>query len=63
MGTGQRPVKRYNRELRDMIIAGPASPSTIVSHELDLTEAPMGYDRFDKRVDGWTKVLLHPTAA
>ncbi len=63
MGTGQCPVKRYNRELRDMIIAGRASPSMIVSHELDLTEAPIGYDHFDKREDGWTKVLLHPTSA
>ncbi len=63
MGTGQCPVKRYNRELRDLIIAGRASPSMIVSHELELTEAPMGYDNFDKRVDGWTKVLLHPTSA
>jgi glutathione-independent formaldehyde dehydrogenase len=60
MGTGQCPVKRYNRELRDLIVAGPARPSFLVSHELDLADAPSGYDNFDKRVDGWTKVLLHP---
>jgi glutathione-independent formaldehyde dehydrogenase len=60
MGTGQAPVKRYNRELRDMIIAGRAKPGWIVSHELDLDEAPAGYDNFDQRKDGWTKVLLHP---
>jgi glutathione-independent formaldehyde dehydrogenase len=34
-----------------------------VSHELDLTEAPTAYEQFDKRVNGWTKVLLHPSAA
>ena len=62
MGTGQAPVKRYNRELRDMIIAGRAQPSKLVSHELGLEQAPEGYDRFDKREDGWTKVLLHPAA-
>jgi glutathione-independent formaldehyde dehydrogenase len=62
MGTGQCPVKRYNRELRDLIIAGKARPSFIVSHELTLDEAPAGYDHFDKREDGWTKVLLHPAA-
>jgi glutathione-independent formaldehyde dehydrogenase len=62
MGTGQCPVKRYNRELRDLIIAGKARPSFIVSHELPLDEAPAGYDHFDKREDGWTKVLLHPAA-
>jgi glutathione-independent formaldehyde dehydrogenase len=62
MGTGQCPVKRYNRELRDLIIAGKARPSFIVSHELPLDEAPAGYDHFDKREAGWTKVLLHPAA-
>ncbi|MDR5698567.1 glutathione-independent formaldehyde dehydrogenase [Agromyces aerolatus] len=63
IGTGQCPVKQYNRELRDLIIQGKANPSRIVSHEVSLDEAPNAYDQFDKRVDGWTKVLLHPAAA
>lgn len=62
IGTGQCPVKRYNERLRDLIIAGRATPSKIVSHELPLSEAPSAYDKFDKRVDGFTKVLLHPAA-
>jgi glutathione-independent formaldehyde dehydrogenase len=62
MGTGQCPVKRYNRLLRDLIVEGRAKPSFIVSHELSLAEAPDAYQKFDKRVDGWTKVLLHPSA-
>jgi glutathione-independent formaldehyde dehydrogenase len=61
MGTGQAPVKRYNRQLRDLIITGKARPGFIVSHELDLRDAADGYDHFDKREDGWTKVLLHPS--
>jgi glutathione-independent formaldehyde dehydrogenase len=60
MGTGQAPVKRYNRQLRELIIAGRATPGFIVSHELPLAEAPTGYENFDARRDGWTKVLLHP---
>ncbi|MFG6403046.1 glutathione-independent formaldehyde dehydrogenase [Microbacterium sp. P04] len=60
IGSGQCPVKRYNRELRDLIIRDRAKPSFIVSHELGLDEAVDAYDRFDKREDGWTKVLLHP---
>jgi glutathione-independent formaldehyde dehydrogenase len=60
MGTGQAPVKRYNRQLRDLIITGRAKPSWIVSHEVSLEEAPDAYDKFDRRVDGYTKVLLHP---
>lgn len=62
MGQGQCPVKRYNRQLRDLIIRGRATPSLIVSHELPLDQASEAYDKFDKRVDGWTKVLLHPAA-
>ncbi|HET9692688.1 MAG TPA: zinc-binding dehydrogenase [Acidimicrobiales bacterium] len=62
-GTGQAPVKRYNRYLRDLIIDGRAQPSLIVSHELPLEQAPDGYAHFDGRDDGWTKVLLHPNRA
>jgi glutathione-independent formaldehyde dehydrogenase len=63
IGTGQCPVKRYNVQLRDLITAGRATPSFIVSHELSLEEAPEAYKRFDRREDGWTKVLLHPGRA
>jgi glutathione-independent formaldehyde dehydrogenase len=63
MGTGQCPVKRYNEQLRDLIIAGRATPSQLVSHELPLTEAPGAYEKFDRREDGFTKVLLHPANA
>ena len=62
MGTGQANVKRYNRQLRDMIIAGRAEPSFVVSQRVPLTEAPDAYRRFDRREDGWTKVLLKPGA-
>ncbi|MEU6808108.1 glutathione-independent formaldehyde dehydrogenase [Streptomyces sp. NPDC046831] len=60
VGTGQCNVKRYNRQLRDMIIAGRAKPSFVVSHELPLDEAPQAYEKFDKRIEGYTKVILHP---
>ena len=60
MGTGQAPVKRYNRQLRDLIISGRARPSFIVSHEVPLEQAPDAYAAFDRRDDGWTKVLLKP---
>lgn len=60
LGTGQAPVKRYDRQLRDLIVAGRATPSWIVSHEVGLDEAVDAYGRFDRREDGWTKVLLHP---
>jgi glutathione-independent formaldehyde dehydrogenase len=30
------------------------------SHDLGLDEAVHGYDRFHRRVDGWTTALLQP---
>ncbi|MFE9171604.1 glutathione-independent formaldehyde dehydrogenase [Streptomyces kebangsaanensis] len=60
MGTGQCNVKQYNRQLRDLIIAGRAKPSFVVSNELPLSDAPDAYQKFDKRIEGYTKVVLHP---
>jgi hypothetical protein len=53
-------VKAYNRYLRDMIVAGKAKPSFVVSHEINIDEAPTAYEKFDKRIEGYTKVLIHP---
>ena len=60
MGTGQANVKQYNRELRNLIHRDKLNPGLIVSHELNLDQAAEGYENFDNRLDGWTKVLLHP---
>ena len=60
LGTGQCNVKQYNANLRDLIISGRALPSFVVSHEVSLYEAPEAYEKFDQRVDGYTKVILHP---
>lgn len=46
--------------MRDLIAAGKATPSWIVSHDLSLDQAPDAYQNFDERNDGWTKVVLHP---
>ncbi|KAK5339156.1 hypothetical protein LTR98_005558 [Exophiala xenobiotica] len=60
LATGQCNVKQYNRYLRDLIISGRAKPSFVVSHEIGIDDAEMAYDKFDKRIDGYTKVLIHP---
>ena len=60
MGAGQCNVKRYNRYLRDLIISGVAKPSFVVSHEIKIDDAPNAYEKFDKRVEGYIKVLIHP---
>lgn len=58
LGSGQAPVKRYNEYLRDLIVNGRAKPSKIVSHHIDIDEAPDAYDKFDKRIEGYTKILI-----
>lgn len=63
VGTGQANVKAYNRRLRDLIHEGRAKPSWIVSHDLPLQRAPEAYERFDRRDEGWTKVVLKPAMA
>ena len=60
---GQAPVKRYNEYLRDLIIAGKAKPSFIVSHRLPLDAAPDAYKHFDARGSEYTKVILKPSLA
>lgn len=58
MGCGQAPVKRYNEYLRDLIVTGRAKPSRIVSHHIRIDQAAEAYEKFDKRIDGYTKVLI-----
>ena len=60
---GQAPVKRYNVYLRDLITSRVAKPSFFVSHRLPLDAAPDAYEKFDRRADGYRKVLLKPNRA
>lgn len=62
LATGQCNVKAYNRLLRDMIVSGAADPSWVVSHQIPLEHDAVraAYEKFDRRVEGWTKVLVRP---
>lgn len=60
IGTGQTPVRHYSLLLRDLIIAGRAKPSFIVSRRIPLDEAPDAYAKFNRREPGYTKVLVKP---
>jgi hypothetical protein len=53
-------VKHYNRHLRNLIHAGRAKPSWIISRRLPPDEAPNAYKHFDARDNEWTKVVLRP---
>jgi glutathione-independent formaldehyde dehydrogenase len=60
LGMGQTPVRQHSFLLRDLICAGRAKPSFIVSRRIPLDEAPDAYARFDRREPGYTKVLIRP---
>ncbi len=60
LGMGQTPVRHYSLLLRDLVIAGRAKPSFIVSRRIPLAEAPDAYGKFDRREPGYTKVLIKP---
>lgn len=57
MQTGQASVKNYHAPLRDLIVAGRAEPSFIVSDHVSLEEAPDAYAQFDQR-DEVTKAVI-----
>jgi glutathione-independent formaldehyde dehydrogenase len=58
---GRDDDKRWNSKLRDMIVTGAAKPSRVVSHKLCFDEAPNAFAKFDKRQDGYVKVVLKPS--
>ncbi|MCU1430512.1 MAG: alcohol dehydrogenase [Actinomycetia bacterium] len=60
IGLGRDHDLRYNRHLRDLIVAGRATPSVVVTHRLDLEQAADAFRRFDARSDGYVKVVLAP---
>jgi len=61
-GHGQCPVKRYNTQLRDLIIRGKAHPSLIVSHELPLHQAPTATPGSTGARTAGPRSMLHPAA-
>jgi glutathione-independent formaldehyde dehydrogenase len=49
VGTGQAPAKTYQIQLRNLIIAGKAKPSMIITDRVPIAQAPDIYAAFQKR--------------
>jgi threonine dehydrogenase-like Zn-dependent dehydrogenase len=58
--TGQCHVQRYMKPLYERITNGDIDPSFIVTHRLDLGQAPDGYETFKHKQDECVKVVLKP---
>jgi threonine dehydrogenase-like Zn-dependent dehydrogenase len=57
---GQTHVQKYMRPLLERVKRGEIDPSFIVTHQLNLTEAPHGYEIFKHKEDHCLKVVLKP---
>ncbi|MEA2291414.1 MAG: hypothetical protein QOF17_434 [Solirubrobacteraceae bacterium] len=58
--TGQCHVHRYMRPLLARVMAGDIDPSFVVTHRMELGEAPTGYETFKHKRDECVKVVLTP---
>ncbi len=57
---GRCPARSYMDRLLPLIRSRKYDLGTLISHRLPLDDGPRGYDLFDRRVDGCTKVVLRP---
>ena len=58
--TGQAHVQRYLKPLLRRIENGDIDPSFVVTHTMDLDDAPKGYETFKNKQDECVKVVLKP---
>jgi S-(hydroxymethyl)glutathione dehydrogenase / alcohol dehydrogenase len=56
---GQCPVKKYTEQLFHLIETKRIDPTKVISHTMDLKDAPAGYENFDKKEDVM-KIVLKP---
>ena len=58
---GQANVKRWVPEIMPLLLDGdPLGTDDFASHRLPLESAPEAYEKFQKKEDGYVKVLLQP---
>ena len=58
--TGQCHVHRYMKPLLKHIQNGDIDPSFVITHKMQLEDAPVGYDIFNHKEDECLKVIMRP---
>jgi threonine dehydrogenase-like Zn-dependent dehydrogenase len=58
--SGQTHVQKFMPQLLDLILEGKLDTTFLISHRLDLEDAPTGYANFKDKQNEWTKVVLKP---
>jgi threonine dehydrogenase-like Zn-dependent dehydrogenase len=57
---GQTHVHRYMKPLLERIERGDIDPSMVITHSIDLEDAPEGYETFKHKEDTCIKVVVKP---
>ena len=57
---GQCHVHRYLRPLLERIQNGDIDPSFVITHRMNLNDAPRGFDTFLNKEDDCLKVIMNP---
>ena len=57
---GRAPARAYMDRMLDWISSHPGELSALISHRLPLSEGVRGYEVFEKKLEGCTKILLVP---
>ena len=59
---GQAHVRRWTDEIMPLLLddADPLGTGDLVTHRIPLSDAPLGYEIFQKKEDGCIKVVLSP---
>ncbi|HEX8143303.1 MAG TPA: zinc-dependent alcohol dehydrogenase [Pyrinomonadaceae bacterium] len=58
--TGQTHVQRYMQPLLERIERGEIDPSFVITHRMQLNDAPKGYEIFTDKEDDCIKIVLKP---
>lgn len=58
--TGRAPARHYMERLLPVIQSRRYDLGALISHRMSLADGPRGYDIFDQRLEGCTKVVLVP---
>jgi threonine dehydrogenase-like Zn-dependent dehydrogenase len=57
---GQTHVQKYMRPLLEKVEKGEIDPSRVITHRLDIDDAPWGYKTFRDKEDNCIKIVLKP---
>ncbi|MDX1962042.1 MAG: zinc-dependent alcohol dehydrogenase [Pirellulales bacterium] len=60
MKAGQTHMQKYMRPLLDKIESGEIDPSFVITHRVDLEDAPAAYKLFRDKQEGCIKVVIKP---